>query len=134
MAGIPSAQKLDQGDFRDFEKDFPKLLGVLNVFMSDVVNAFSRRITVKENTASIVRTIEWIEASTIYPLCFPWDIAALRPSDLWITKLETMTGTAPTASGLLWNYDDASRLVKITKVFGLTAGSRYRMRVIATAN
>jgi hypothetical protein len=134
MATIPTLPKLNAQEFKDFEKDLPKLLSVLNSFFSDVVSALSRRLNHSQNHAAVCREIEFTQRTSSYPLKFIWEFPNMRPSDVWITKLETISGTDPTASGMLWEFNDVDGVVQITTMFGLTTGSRYRLRVIAEAN
>lgn len=130
MAQIPTFSRFSKEDFKSLP-DADKLLSSLNGFMGAVVSALSNRLTFRENLAAQTLEMVLLEDPSNYPIRFGWNLPS-KPTDLWITSIQTIDGTEPTASGCLWTYDELG--LAVTKVFGLTAGSKYRVRFKAIAD
>jgi hypothetical protein len=124
MAAIPTFSRFSKEDFKNLP-DADKLLSSLNGFMGAVVAALSNRLTFRENLSSQTLEIVLLDDPSNYPIRFKWNLPT-KPTDLWITDIQAIDGTEPTASGCLWTYDELG--LAVTTVFGLTAGSKYRIR------
>lgn len=131
MATIPTFSRFTIEDFKDLPNS-EKLLPNLNSFMGAVVAALTNRLTFRENLAAQTFEMIFLESSDVYPIRFKWNFPS-KPTDLWITNIQAVDGgAAPTACGCLWSYDDQG--VTVTKIFGLTAASKYRVRIKALAD
>lgn len=125
MAKLPRIKRLLKEDFQEVEW-IDKLLGPVNDFFDTVYDALNKGLTFTDNMPATVKTLEFKEGSSIYPIKFAWNLKTL-PTALIITRV---VGTEPSsAPSVYWSFDGQS--INIDKFYGLVDGQDYKVSVIA---
>jgi hypothetical protein len=131
MATLPPVQRLVTEDFADQKKWIGKLLLPLNDFMESVYRALNQGLTVKENLAADVRTVE---VDGTYPLKLSWSLKS-KPVAVVVGNVARSDGTALSlvdAVGVRWSYNQQSQL-QIDQVVGITpsASTKYKLTLVS---
>lgn len=123
MARIPTVKRISQEEFPD-QKWIGKLLGPLNNFMEQVVDAFNKALTVSDNMAGTLQTIE----ISGYPYSFRWTDKA-KPTHITVGACNRDLTDAPYVN---WTYDSGGGLIKITSVTGITPTTTLKYQLTLT--
>jgi hypothetical protein len=129
MAKLPRIRRFVQEDYPSQNKWIGRLFDPLNQFIDTVFTALNKGLTFRENMRCVVKTLEFVEGTGVYPLKFNWDLKGTGPTGLIIARV-VYNNTAPTETvGADWEFDGTS--VSIKSFFGLTASEQYKITVIA---
>lgn len=131
MARLPTIVKLVVEEFKDQKAWIGKLLSTLNDFMTAVNSALNRSLTIKENMAADMRTVE---LDGTMPLKLSWDLK-VRPRAVLVGDCYRSDATAITltnAVGIRWSFNQSGQL-QIDQVVGISPSStaRYKLELVA---
>ena len=148
MATPPRLRRLSIEDFSslapEVRKGVERLVTAINPFLSDVAGAFERRLT-WDNFASVVRTVE-VQVPALAPGGSPQDVYTFDvpvacpdlpgvAANVLVTRAEDITSSPVScvAPNVAWeNAQGQERGVVLRAFSGLTAGRRYRLRLLIT--
>lgn len=115
---------------------FRKGLSQLSSFMNDTALGLDKKLNRAENFQSqrydlTLQTGSTVDAS--FPLRFNCTLGAVPESVVvgQIRVLEPGTGTVASAPGVWWDLDEGS-VIKINKIFGLNASTKYQITLLVT--
>jgi len=129
MAGLQRLKRFVTEDYPSQAEWIGQLLDPLNQFIDTVFGALNKGLTFRENVRSVVKVLEFVEATSAYPMKFAWDLKGGGPTALIVARV-VYNSTAPTTTvGADWSFDGTS--ISIRDFFGLTNGESYKITVIA---
>lgn len=131
MAKLPTLVKLVVEEFKDQKAWIGKLLVTINDFMSSVNSALNRSLTIKENLAADMRTVELDGA---LPLKLSWDLK-VRPRAVLVGDVYRSDGTEITlvdGVAIRWSFNQSGQL-QIDQVVGISpsTSARYKLELVA---
>jgi hypothetical protein len=120
MARIPAINRLVQEDFKD-QPWIGKLLQPLNSFMTEVIAALNKSLTLSENLAAMV-TVQRVKSGSpisFTPVTFTSTIG--RPVGVYVVQCVDVSNaqvmTVPVSAS--WSYNPGNNLISIDYVSGL---------------
>lgn len=129
MAKLPRLKRFVTEDYPSQDEWIGKLFDPLNQLIDTVFDALNRGLTFSENVRSVVKTLEFTQGQSVYPIKFNWGLRGTGPTALLVARV-LYESAAPTASvGCNWSFDGSG--ISIDSFFGLTDGEKYKITVIA---
>lgn len=126
MARIPPTKRLLTEDFPDQKAWIGKLIQPLNQYMEIASAALNRGLNVSDNLDAQIETLTLTEGQTVR---FKVTTRA-RPLGVIISSHANLAGSSPSISAALypvWEYIPATNQIKISKIYGLNSGEKYRL-------
>jgi hypothetical protein len=123
MARIPPLRRLVVEDFKDQAKWIEPLLSSINSFFETTTTALNKGLTLGENLAAEIRTVE---VDGQFPIKLSWTLAA-KPVSVVVGNAYRSDGTTHTHVGPIsvqWSFNQAGQL-QIDGVFGLLPPTQY---------
>lgn len=138
MASLPPIRKLYIEDYASQKSWIGPFLIVMNTFMTAVVTALTKNITLADNTTSDVRTVT---LSTVPTAAAPTSLAWIKP----VAPLAVIVGNTRRSNGAVvtlsaavqvqWQMSTSNTSIQITNVVGITptADTQYLLTLICIA-
>jgi len=121
MAKPIKADRLIVEDYKEQKSWIGKLLSPINSFMESVVAALNRSLTLKENLAADMLTVQ---LDGTMPVKLAWTLKA-RPRAVSVGDVYRKDGASVTltdAVGIKWSYNQQGQL-QVDQVVGITPSS-----------
>lgn len=129
MANLPRLKRFVTEDFQSQKEWIGSLLDPLNQLIDTIYEALNKGLTFRENVRSVVKTLDFTQATSAYPIKFPWGLRGTGPTALMVARV-VYNSTAPTTTvGCDWEFDGEN--ISIKSFFGLTTGEKYKITLIA---
>lgn len=130
MAAIPPVRRLSTEDFPEQAKWIDKLLGPINAYMEQTTTALNRGLTIGDNFAGQVRTVE---LNGTFPVKLAWSLSS-RPVAVLVGNTVLSSGAALTLTDAVqvqWSYNQSAQL-QIDGVVGVTptAAAKYKLTLV----
>lgn len=138
MAVLPPIRKLYIEDYASQKSWIGPFLIVMNTFMTTVVSALTKNLTLVDNTTS---DIKYIQLSGIPTATAPVSVAwtkSIIPSSVLIGNIRLSTGASFTLSSAVqvqWQMSSDNKSLQITNIVGVTpaATSQYILTLVCIA-
>lgn len=136
MAKLGFLKRLVTEDFsKDDQKIISKLAFILNPALEQIVQAMSNNLTFEDNMASMVKEIDVEVDASGKPVsggAFQSTLNSLC-KNIITTRATNLTNSSTYPSGYPFiTWEESSKIITIKHIAGLQAGSKYRLRIIAT--
>ncbi len=130
MAKLPAINRLVTEDFPDQKKWVGRLLQPLNQFMESVYAGLNKGLTLRDNLAADVLTVD---VDGAFPVKLAWRLTA-KPIAVLVGDVQRSDGgtfALSGAPGLRWSFNQSAQL-QIDEVTGVTPTSttRYKFTLI----
>lgn len=122
MASLPPIRKLYLEDYSTQKSWIGPLLIILNTFMSSVVSALTKQLTLIDNTTSDIKTVTLAGVPTsTAPVSVSWT-KQLTPIAVIVGNVKLTSGsfTLSSAVSVQWAMSQDNRSLQITNVVGIT--------------
>ena len=127
MAKI-TTQTFTVESFKDQGSWIGKLFGPLNSFISQVVLALNNRLTIQDNLFQELKSIEFVNESTNFPVKFTTKFNKF-PQIVLVGSCIDSDGGYPSVQPLLnWTFKD--NYLIINSISGLTASNVYTLKLL----
>ena len=116
MARIPPLTRLQAEDFSSQSEWIEKLLGPLNRFMELTTNALNKQLTLEDNMAATIKTVE---LDGTFPVRVAWTLPG-KPVSVLVGNIYRADGAPHTMTapvGVQWSYN--SGVLSIDNAFGV---------------
>jgi hypothetical protein len=126
MARIPRIQRLVMETF-SAQPWMEPLVNTLNQFMDEVVSSLDKDLTLTDNMAAEIRTVE---VDGTYPLKLAYSLKR-RPVSVLVGDVKRSDGVSITLTDAVfvqWSYNQAGQL-QIDNVVGITATSSIKYKL-----
>lgn len=141
MAPPPSIRQLTRESLGDAVPGwFDIILGPLNVFFRQVVEAFTNGLTVSQNLAMAWVDVTVSEGEAVPPLLAP-GLKGKAPRGVTVEGHTILSGTITAAPSITWaraSVNDARGVsvpgVQISSVYGLGSGARVTLTLLIKAD
>lgn len=128
---LPQLTKLRKEDLGDTPAWFDKVIYSFNRLADAVYNSLNGALTVKDNLSGKVFELD------IQTTDLPYKIDSQKViTDLWVSSIREVSGSRAdftTAVWADWVYDASTTNLVIYNISGLTAGKRYKIRLVGFA-
>lgn len=137
MASLPPIRKLYLEDYATQKGWIGPLLITLNTFMTSVVSAMTKNLSLVDNTTSDIKTVtlSGVPTSTA-PTSVSWS-KVLAPKAVIIGNIAPVTGTFTLSSAveIQWAMSVDGKSLQITNIVGLTPTqtSQYVLTLVCIA-
>lgn len=138
MAALPPIRSLRLEDYQSQKAWIGPFLTVMNTFMTTVVSALTRNLTLIDNTTSDIKYIQLSSVPTsTAPASVSWS-KMIIPVAVIIGNVKLSTGAATTLSTAVqvqWQMSQDNKSLQITNVVGITptATTQYVLTLICIA-
>lgn len=127
MAKITS-QNFTTEQFQSESSWIGKLFSPLNSFISQVVTAFSNRISVRDNLYQEIKSYEFVNETSNYPLRFTPKFNKY-PEGVVVLGCVASDRTMPSEYPLLdWSFKD--NFIELNSISGLTTSKKYTIKLL----
>lgn len=121
MARIPPLTRLQTEDFASQSEWIEKLIGPLNRFMELTTNALNKQLTLEDNMAAAIKTVE---VNGVFPVRVAWTLAG-KPVSVLVGNVYRSDGAPHTQTepvSVQWSYN--SGVLSIDNAFGVVPSMR----------
>lgn len=136
MAKFGFLKRLVKEDFKKEDQAIiDKIAFILNPALESLTQALSNNLTFEENLNAQVKELELIVGSNGIPTSSVSFSSTLKGTckGLMVVRVENLTNSVAYPSGAPFiSFSDNAGQITINHITGLTAGNKYRLRVIAT--
>lgn len=138
MAVLPPIRKLYIEDYTSQKSWIGPFLIVMNTFMTTVVSALTKNLTLVDNTTS---DLKYIQLSSVPTTTAPASVAWTKqiiPIAVLVGNIRLSTGAAVTLSAAVqvqWQMSSDNKSLQITNIVGVTptATSQYILTLVCIA-
>lgn len=138
MAVLPPIRKLYIEDYTSQKSWIGPFLIVMNTFMTTVVSALTKNLTLVDNTTS---DLKYIQLSSVPTTTAPANVAWTKqiiPIAVLVGNIRLSTGAAVTLSAAVqvqWQMSSDNKSLQITNIVGVTptATSQYILTLVCIA-
>jgi len=122
MAKLPPLKRVLSLDLSDAPKWFTAYLGIANNFFQNLWNALDHNLTLQDNVRSQIVEVGYVGGSEL-------SLSTTLGQPLIGIVVLQVQGPPVTAAVFL-NWEQIGQVINIKEVFGLTAGERYKLRLL----
>lgn len=138
MATIPPIRKLYLEDYASQKSWIGPLLTTVNLFMTTVVEALTKELTLAANSTSDIRKVTLSSVPTPTASTFITWGRSVPPVAIVVGNVGLLSGAYTTISAAIqvqWNMDPSGKSIQITNVVGITPTSAvpYNLTLICIA-
>jgi hypothetical protein len=128
VASPPRQFNLKIEDFPELPAEFEPVLGILNLFSQQVVQAFTKQLNREDNIISQKKIIR--VKSDSFPLTFKHTLQPSTPESVLIAQVKFLTANTPAnAITITWQISGQDSIT-ITSMSGLVADKLYEVTLI----
>jgi len=132
MAKLPPIKRIVREDLKDAPAWIDRLITPLNAFMEAVYSALDRDLTVGENVAGEIKTIQVKAGAAATDNTFTFTTTTRRTPKVCaigrVERVENIYTPITAAVGLDWRFD-AGQII-ISSIAGLTNGETYNITLL----
>ncbi len=128
MSRIPPLSRLTSEEFKDQADWIERLLTPLNLFFERVTSALNKGLTVADNMAGAMKTVE---LNGTWPVKVAWELN-LRPVSVLVGQVYRTDGASfvlANACQVQWQFNQSGQL-QIDGVTGITPDSSNKFKVV----
>jgi hypothetical protein len=128
MSRLPPIQRLVTEDFPEQKKWLGKLLQPLNQFMESIYSTLNKNITIADNLAADIRTIE---LDGTFPVNLSWSLTA-KPIAVVVGDCYKSSGASMTLTSAVqvqWQFNQSGQL-QIDAIAGVTPSASTKYKVV----
>lgn len=124
---LNSPRRLVKEDYPAKYRDLDKLIGVINDFITEVSQGFNKRLNFNDNFEAFDVDIEYIGGATVRVRNTLQKVI----KGCQVLRVDTLSNSQEVLTGAPFvQFTNATNELIVSNITGLTAGNRYRIRVV----